>query len=79
MAGIRKVPTAFRMGLLGFVIVTEVVQEPGRLAWGMSPLDYRPHRFPALIIQHAVRLYLRFKLSRREVEERLAERGLDIS
>ena len=32
-----------------------------------------------MIIQHAVWLYLRFTLSYRDVEEVLAERGLDIS
>src|SRR5215831_7762282 len=45
----------------------------------MSLLCYRCHRFPAEIIQHAIRLYLRFTLSYRDVEELLAERGLDIS
>jgi putative transposase len=41
--------------------------------------SYRRHRFPAEIIQHAIWLYLRFTLSYREVEELLAERGLDVS
>src|SRR6476659_3418001 len=45
----------------------------------MAPLCYRRHRFPPEIIQHAVWLYLRFTLSYRDVEELLAERGLDIS
>jgi len=45
----------------------------------MAPLRYRRHRFPAEIIQHAIWLYLRFTLSYRDVEELLAERGLDIS
>src|SRR6516162_9978699 len=45
----------------------------------MSLLSYRRHRFPAEIIQHAIWLYLRFTLSYRDVEELLAERGLDIS
>ena len=45
----------------------------------MAPLCYRRHRFPAEIIQHAIWLYLRFTLSYRDVEELLAERGLDIS
>ncbi len=39
----------------------------------------RGHRFPPEIIRHAVWLYLRFTLSFRDVEELLAERGLDIS
>jgi putative transposase len=45
----------------------------------MTTPCYRRHRFPALVIQHAVWLYLRFSLSYRDVEELLAERGLDIS
>jgi len=45
----------------------------------MALLSYRRHRFPAEIIQHAIWLYLRFTLSYRDVEELLAERGLDIS
>jgi transposase-like protein len=45
----------------------------------MATLCYRRHRFPAEIIQHAIWLYLRFTLSYRDVEELLAERGLDIS
>ena len=45
----------------------------------MTSLSYRGHRFPAFIIQHAIWLYLRFTLSYRDVEEMLAERGLDLS
>jgi len=45
----------------------------------MAEISYRRHRFPPVIIQHAVWLYLRFTLSYRDVEEVLAERGLDIS
>jgi putative transposase len=45
----------------------------------MVQLSFRRHRFPAEIIQHAIWLYLRFTLSYRDVEELLAERGLDIS
>ena len=41
----------------------------------MAQLSYRRQRFPAEIIQ----LYLRFTLSYRDVEELLAERGLDVS
>jgi putative transposase len=41
----------------------------------VAPLCYRRHRFLAEIIQHAIR----FTLSYRDVEELLAERGLDIS
>src|ERR1700748_1434114 len=45
----------------------------------MTLLSYRRHRFPQEIIQHAIWLYLRFTLSYRDVEELLADRGLDIS
>src|SRR5271166_790881 len=45
----------------------------------MVLLSYRCHRFPPPIIQHAIWLYLRFTLSYRDVEDLLAERGLDLS
>jgi DDE domain len=45
----------------------------------MAPISYRRHRFPPVVIRHAVWLYLRFTLSYRDVEELLAERGLDLS
>jgi putative transposase len=45
----------------------------------MTLLSYRGHRFPPPVIQHAIWLYLRFTLSYRDVEELLAERGLDLS
>jgi len=45
----------------------------------MALLSYRRHRFPPPIIQHAIWLYLRFTLSYRDVEDLLAERGLDLS
>ena len=52
---------------------------PGRLGEGMALISYARHQFPPVVIQHAVWLYLRFTLSYRDVEELLAERGLDIS
>jgi putative transposase len=45
----------------------------------MMELSYRRHRFPSVVIQHAVWLYLRSTLSYRDVEDLLGERGLDIS
>jgi hypothetical protein len=45
----------------------------------MAPISYRRHRFPPVVVQHAVWLYLRFTLSYRDVEELHAERGLDLS
>ena len=37
----------------------------------MVTLCYRRHHFPPEIIQHAIRVYLRFTLSYRDVEELL--------
>jgi putative transposase len=45
----------------------------------MKFLSYRRHRFPPPVTQQAIWLYLRFTLSYRDVEELLAERGLDLS
>src|SRR5918992_226080 len=45
----------------------------------MQPISYARHQFPAEIIQHAIWLYLRFSLSYRDVEELLAERGVETS
>ena len=45
----------------------------------MQKISYRYHRFPSEIIQHAVWLYFRFPLSYRDVEDLLAERGIDVS
>ena len=45
----------------------------------MPPISYARHQFPTAIIQHAVWLHVRFTLSYRDVEDPLAERGLDVS
>jgi transposase-like protein len=45
----------------------------------MKPNSCARHRFPPEIIRHAVWLYLRFTLSYRDVEDLLAERGLEVS
>ncbi|MEH6526838.1 MAG: IS6 family transposase [Sneathiella sp.] len=45
----------------------------------MQKISYSRHRFPSHIIQHAIWLYARFTLSYRDIEDLLAERGLDIS
>ncbi len=45
----------------------------------MRQVSFKRHRFPADISCHLVWLYARFTLSYRDVEEMLAERGLDIS
>lgn len=45
----------------------------------MTRISYKRHRFPPTIIQHAVWLYFRFTLSLRDVEEMLAQRGIEVS
>ena len=50
-----------------------------RYCRGMQKISYARYRFPPLIIQHAVWLYFRFPLSFRDVEDLLAERGIDVS
>lgn len=45
----------------------------------MTTISYARHQFPPAIIRHAVWLYFRFTLSYRDVEDLLAERGLEIS
>jgi putative transposase len=45
----------------------------------MSGLSYRRHRFPIDMIQQAVCLYFQFPLSLRNIEDLLAQRGIDVS
>ena len=45
----------------------------------MNKIVYRGYRFPPEIIQRAVWLYYRFTLSFRDVEELLAERGIEVT
>ncbi len=45
----------------------------------MQKISYARYRFPPVIIQDAVWLYFRFPLSYRDVEDLLAERGIDVS
>ena len=45
----------------------------------MPLLSYSGYRFPPDIIQRAVWMYLRFTLSFRDVEELLAERGIEVT
>ena len=45
----------------------------------MKPISFKRHRFPADVIRHAVWLYFRFSLSFRDVEELMAQRGIDVS
>jgi len=41
-----------------------------------SALPYKRHRFPPEVIQHTVRLYCRFNLRHRDIEDILARRGV---
>jgi transposase-like protein len=43
----------------------------------MKPVSYKRYRFPPEVIRYAVWLYFRFTLSLRDVEELLAERGIE--
>jgi transposase-like protein len=45
----------------------------------MQPVSFKRHRFPPDVIGLAVWLYFRFTLSFRDVEEMLAQRGIDAS
>jgi putative transposase len=45
----------------------------------MGTISYRGFRFPPSIIQNAIWLYLRFGLSLRNVEDLLAERGIEVT
>ncbi len=45
----------------------------------MQKISYRRHRFHPDIIRQAVWLYFRFTMSFRDVEDLLAERGIDVS
>ncbi len=45
----------------------------------MKAVSYSRHRFPADVIRRAVWLYFRFTLSFRDVEDLIAERGIDVS
>ena len=44
----------------------------------MQPISFKRHRFPPETIRLAVWLYFRFTTSLRDVEEMLAERGIDV-
>ena len=45
----------------------------------MNAISYRNLHFPPSIIQHTVWLYARFNLSLRDVEDLMAERGVEVS
>ena len=45
----------------------------------MNPISFKRHRLPPDVIRYAVWLYFRFTLSIRDVEELLAQRGIEAS
>jgi putative transposase len=45
----------------------------------MVPISFKRHRFPPDVIRYAVWLYFRFTLSVRDIEELLAQRGIEVS
>jgi putative transposase len=45
----------------------------------MRKISYAGYRFPPEVIDQTIRLYLRFTLSFRDVEDLLAERGVAVS
>ena len=45
----------------------------------MRSISCKRHRFPADVIRQAVWLYFRFTMSFRDVEDLLAERGIEVS
>jgi IS6 family transposase len=49
-----------------------------RLRPELPPSGFAGFRFPAKVIMLAVRWYLRYGLSYRDVEELLAERGIEV-
>ena len=64
---------------VGIVTFGACRPRPLALSSTMTKISYAGYRFPPLIIQQAIWLYLRFTLSFRDVEDLLAERGIAVS
>lgn len=45
----------------------------------MRPLSFKRHRFQADVIKHTIWLYMRVTLSLRDVEEMLAQHGIEVT
>ncbi len=45
----------------------------------VRPISFKRHRSPPAVIVQAVRWYFRFTLSIRDIEELMAERGIEVS
>jgi transposase-like protein len=68
------------IGWAGIVTPFRACDRPaGSVAKAMPKISYDGYRFPPVIIQRAIWLYLRFTLSFRDVEDLLAERGIAVS
>ena len=82
MAAERSIDSGFHTGRLTRPVsslpVTQTATAP-RCSRPMKPLSFKRHRFPREVILHAVWLYFRFTLSLRDVEELMAERGIEVS
>jgi hypothetical protein len=63
----------------GFVTFAALRRAASKGAVATVQPDYAGYRFPSDVIQRAVWMYLRFTLSYREVEDLLAERGIEVS
>jgi transposase-like protein len=46
---------------------------------GMQSISYARHHFPPEVVRHTIRLYRRYTLSYCDIEELLAERGIEVS
>jgi hypothetical protein len=74
-----ELPVEVREWIAPAGLVTRTLARIGcRVRWRMT-ISFARHQFPPAINRHAVWLYMRFTLSYRDVEDLLAERGLDIS
>jgi len=77
-SGLQKAWAAPAATFEGVVTATMARFHSMGTMWRMT-ISFARHQFPPAIIRHAVWLYLRFTLSYRDVEDLLAERGLDVS
>ena len=54
-------------------------QAPANRGGNMRPISFNRRRCPPEVIRHAVWLCFRFTLSLQDVEERLPQRGVEVS
>ena len=75
----QRMPSTTQMALCGACQVAGGSHPERGVRWRMTQIGYRGFRFPPDVIQRAVWLYLRFGLSLRDVEDILAERGIEVT